>query len=245
MIGANPCFIRVSSVFHPCFIRVQSVAESWLRPKGCAGAYVSFLVCSRYVVFNRALLEIVSMPMLRLPLIATAALMLTACAVLAADKPAKKKEVAVGKPVKPPELVVWSGDNAPGQTWAKMGPKGSLAVAAEAGVGKSGKGLELRFDGEGWRGCGVNWKGWFPEDACDDASRYSSLVFQIRQVSQSPRRQLWASRSSTTSNADGKWRDRQQHRRCCRWRRDRENRRDVAPGRDSTGKILLATSPCN
>lgn len=88
---------------------------------------------------------------------------------------------------KPPELVVWSGDKPAGQTWAKLGPKGTLAVADKAGVGKTGKGLELHFDGDGWRGCGVNWKGWFPEDARDDATRFNALVFQIRQVSKNPK----------------------------------------------------------
>ena len=144
------------------------------------------------------------MPITRSSTFAVSAfLLLTACIAAAADKPTKKKEAAVGKTPKSPELVVWSGNSAPGQTWAKMGPNGSLKVADKAGVGKSGKGLELRFDGDGWRGCGVNWKGWFPEDACDDASRFTSLVFQIRQISKSPRATLNVSLVDNVKRADG------------------------------------------
>ena len=40
----------------------------------------------------------------------------------------------------------------------------------------------LHMDGDGWRGAGLNWKGWFPADAGDDASRHTVLVFHIRQV---------------------------------------------------------------
>jgi Glycoside hydrolase family 44 len=42
--------------------------------------------------------------------------------------------------------------------------------------------LVIHMDGKGYRGCGLNWKGWFPLDACDDASRFTSLVFYIRQT---------------------------------------------------------------
>ncbi|HEY2252944.1 MAG TPA: glycoside hydrolase family 44 protein, partial [Planctomycetaceae bacterium] len=135
--------------------------------------------------------------------LAIAAVILTTCVALAFDEPAKKKDTTAGKTAKPPPLVVWSGDAAPGQTWAKMGPQGSLTVADKAGVGKSGKGLELRCDGDGWRGCGVNWKGWFPEDACDDAARFSSLVFQIRQVSKSPRATLSVMLVDNVKRTDG------------------------------------------
>ena len=87
-------------------------------------------------------------------------------------------------PPKPAELTVWSGDHPAGQTWAKLGPHGSLRVEKDAGLGDSGKGLVLHMDGEGYRGCGVNWKGWYPPDAGDDVSRYNALVFHIRQVTQ-------------------------------------------------------------
>ena len=82
----------------------------------------------------------------------------------------------------PSTLVVWSGDNPQGQTWAKLGPKGSISVVDGAGHGPNKKALVLFMDGDGYRGCGLNWKGWFPEDACDDASGYTSLTFFIRQV---------------------------------------------------------------
>src|SRR5689334_2859572 len=89
---------------------------------------------------------------------------------------------AWAEPPKPPELMVWSGDRPTGQTWAKLGPHGSLRVEKDAGVGDSGKGLVLHMDGDGYRGCGVNWKGWYPPDAGDDVSRYHALVFHIRQL---------------------------------------------------------------
>jgi hypothetical protein len=143
------------------------------------------------------------MPKPKLSVFTTSALILMAGVALAADKPAKTKDATVSKTIKPPDLVVWSGESAPGQTWAKMGPMGSLKVAEKAGVGKTGKGLELRFDGDEWRGCGVNWKGWFPEDACDDASRFSSLVFQIRQVTQTPRATLNITLVDNVKRADG------------------------------------------
>jgi hypothetical protein len=82
---------------------------------------------------------------------------------------------------KPPELLVWTGDQPAGQTWAKLGPGGSLKVEAGAGL-RGGRGLVLHMDGEGWRGGGLNWKGWYPPDAGDDASRYNALVFHVRQV---------------------------------------------------------------
>ena len=82
---------------------------------------------------------------------------------------------------KPAELIVWSGDKPAGQTWAKLGPHGAFTVEKNAGDG--GPGLLLHMDGDGYRGCGVNWKGWFPADAADDATPYNALVFRIRQVS--------------------------------------------------------------
>src|SRR5205809_380473 len=76
---------------------------------------------------------------------------------------------------KPAPLIVWSGDNPQGKTWAKLGPKGSIKVEDGAGL-KGGKGLVLHLDGKGWRGGGVNWKGWFPADAATDVSQYTALV---------------------------------------------------------------------
>ncbi len=82
----------------------------------------------------------------------------------------------------PPDLIVWSGDNPQGQTWAKLGPHGSITVVDGAGYAGSKKGLAIHMDGDNYRGCGLNWKGWFPPEACDDASKFTSLVFYIRQT---------------------------------------------------------------
>jgi hypothetical protein len=80
------------------------------------------------------------------------------------------------------DLTVWGGDRPQGKTWAKLGPKGKLEVADGAGHGTNPRGLLLHLDGTGYRGCGLNWKGWYPPDAADDVTRYTALVFYIRQV---------------------------------------------------------------
>jgi hypothetical protein len=86
-------------------------------------------------------------------------------------------------PEKVEERIVWSGARPVGQTWSQFGPKGYLKVVPSAGVNGNEQVLELRLDGDGHRGGGLNWKGWYPADACDDVSRYNALVFYIRQVS--------------------------------------------------------------
>ncbi len=70
-----------------------------------------------------------------------------------------------------------------GLTWAKLGPHGTLSVEKGAGA-DGGAGLVLHMDGDGYRGGGVNWKGWFPPDAGDDATADNALVFHIRQATQ-------------------------------------------------------------
>lgn len=88
--------------------------------------------------------------------------------------------LAVASAASAQELVVWSGEKPAGQTWVKLGPKGTFAVADKTGGG--GKCLRLHMDGSGWRGGGINWKGWFPPESGDDATRFTALVFQIRQI---------------------------------------------------------------
>ena len=46
--------------------------------------------------------------------------------------------------------------------------------------------MAVRFDSHGWRGCGLNWKNWYPSNACDDASNFKSLVFHVRQLTNVP-----------------------------------------------------------
>ena len=91
---------------------------------------------------------------------------------------------------KPADLIVWSGDRPEGQTWARGGQHSTLKVVAGAGFGDHKRGLELHFDGDGYRGAGVNWKGWWPSDASDDATPYNALVFRIRQRSKLPNADL-------------------------------------------------------
>ena len=84
---------------------------------------------------------------------------------------------------KPADLIVWSGDRPEGQTWVKGGQKSAIKVANGAGFGDHKRGVEIHFDGDGFRGGGVNWKGWYPAEACDDVTPYNALVFEIRQTS--------------------------------------------------------------
>jgi hypothetical protein len=83
----------------------------------------------------------------------------------------------------PTEHFVWKGEKPVGRTWAKLGPGGSFEVKADSGIARGTRGLVLRMTGEDWRGCGLNWKGWYPPEACDDVSGYNALVLSIRQVS--------------------------------------------------------------
>ena len=69
-----------------------------------------------------------------------------------------------------------------GLTWAKLGPKGEMKEVPQAGFEGKGSAMQIHMDGDGYRGCGLNWKGWYPETDCDDASPYTALVFYIRQV---------------------------------------------------------------
>ena len=79
-------------------------------------------------------------------------------------------------------LTVWTAEAPTGKFW---GNEPTISLAG-TGVDGTGKAIALRFEGEGWRGCGLNWKGWFPADAADDVSKYRSLVFHIRQTTKVP-----------------------------------------------------------
>lgn len=80
------------------------------------------------------------------------------------------------------ELIVWSGDKPAGDTWAKLGPDGYFRVEEGAGIKNGSKGLVLHAEGDGYRGCGLNWKGWFPPDSGDNVSGYNALIFDLRQI---------------------------------------------------------------
>jgi hypothetical protein len=79
---------------------------------------------------------------------------------------------------KPPIFV--TGDQPTGKFW---GNEDGKKVIDWDGNGVDGEGatITIRFDGPGWRGCGYNWKGWHPAEACDDVSKFRSLIFHIRQ----------------------------------------------------------------
>lgn len=79
------------------------------------------------------------------------------------------------------DLIVWRSDRHAGQAWANLGPNGKVDYPEKSGIGGNGKALTICISGDGIRDCGLNWKGWFPADSCDDVSRYHSLVFHVRQ----------------------------------------------------------------
>ena len=84
------------------------------------------------------------------------------------------------KPKEKPPTLVTASEKPSGKFWGNDDAK---AVIKWDGVEGTGKAIALQFDGPGWRGCGYNWKGWYPADACDDVSKYRSLVFHVRQLS--------------------------------------------------------------
>ena len=86
------------------------------------------------------------------------------------------------------ELTVWNAESSKGKFWAND-PKNSIEREG-TGVAGKGKPLTIRFDSHGWRGCGLNWKNWYPSNACDDAASFKSLVFHIRQLTNVPEADL-------------------------------------------------------
>src|SRR3954471_4454063 len=84
---------------------------------------------------------------------------------------------------KPPALR--TGADPVGKFWGNEGGKKVIDWDG-AGVDGKGKAISVRFEGAGWRGCGFNWKGWYPADAATDASKSRSLVFHIRQMTKIP-----------------------------------------------------------
>lgn len=99
------------------------------------------------------------------------------------------KKIAIGGEQPQPELaengdlIVWSSERPAGQTWANLGSGGKIEYLDNSALNGTGKALSIRTAGEGYHTCGLNWKGWYPADACDDVSQYHSLVFHVRQSS--------------------------------------------------------------
>ena len=99
-----------------------------------------------------------------------------------AGEPTRVKSDSVSRDQK--FFPVWSAEAPAGKTWGNIDRE--LIKFDGPGLVGDGKAITLSFDGTGWRGCGLNWKGWYPEDACDDASKWKSLVFHIRQITERP-----------------------------------------------------------
>src|SRR3954470_19247150 len=83
----------------------------------------------------------------------------------------------------PPTFV--TADEPVGKFWGNEGGKKVIDWDGD-GVDGKGKAIAIRFEGTGWRGCGFNWKGWYPADAATDASKFRSLVFHVLQMTKVP-----------------------------------------------------------
>jgi Glycoside hydrolase family 44 len=97
-------------------------------------------------------------------------------------------------------LTVWSAESPAGQFWGNE--KNPVIALDGAGIASRGKAIAIRFDGPGWRGCGLNWKGWFPAEQCDDVSKFRALVFHVRQTTQVPDADLTVTLIDNTKRAD-------------------------------------------
>jgi hypothetical protein len=76
---------------------------------------------------------------------------------------------------------IWDGENPQGKTWAKLGPNGFIRIEPKSGRTEKTNSLMIHCDGNGYRGCGLNWHGWYPEDAVTNVSKFNALIFWIRQ----------------------------------------------------------------
>ena len=96
--------------------------------------------------------------------------------------------LVTGKPGEPQELppiaLVFSGDKPSGGVWAKCGAEGSLTLAPNGGTADGRGSLALVMTGTDARVAGFNWMNWYPKDAHTDASKFTSLVIHVRQVSE-------------------------------------------------------------
>lgn len=82
------------------------------------------------------------------------------------------------------ETPVWHAASDRGKFWGNE--SGNVIGREGTGVDGRGEAITIRFSGPGWHGCGFNWKGWFPADACDDVSKHRSLNFYVRQLTNVP-----------------------------------------------------------
>jgi hypothetical protein len=78
-------------------------------------------------------------------------------------------------------LYVWHGSRPVGNTWSRFGASGGIRFAPTFGVKPTHHGIHIICDGSGNHQGGLNWKGWYPDDACDDVSAHNVLLLQIKQ----------------------------------------------------------------
>ncbi|QVL30917.1 glycoside hydrolase family 44 protein [Telmatocola sphagniphila] len=77
------------------------------------------------------------------------------------------------------KLVVWSSSKPQGKTWHELGTKGGVVIVPRSDS-PTECGLLVRMTSPQFRSFGLNWKNWYPTDACDDCSRFQSLSFKVR-----------------------------------------------------------------
>ncbi len=80
-----------------------------------------------------------------------------------------------------PTMYVWTAEKPNGQYWANLGENGAIGQTTNPGMNGKGNALTIVMTGKSFRNCGLNWKGWYPEDACSDVSKFRCLTFYIRQ----------------------------------------------------------------
>jgi|GEM_PF-1303907 len=106
-----------------------------------------------------------------------------------------------GRDPEPTSRTVWTSERPTGKVWEKLGSGGFIRIGTPNRSG--GATLAIHMEAEGTRLCGLNWKGWYPVDACDDATPFNSLAIRIRQITNAPNADLVVSLTDNTK-AEGK-----------------------------------------
>jgi len=78
------------------------------------------------------------------------------------------------------DVPAWDGEESParGKGWAQ--PAACKVAAVEESPHAGRRCLRVDLTGDGWKGVGWNWFGWYPPDAATDARAATHLVFWLR-----------------------------------------------------------------
>ena len=81
-------------------------------------------------------------------------------------------------------LIVWSSTRHVGKSWESLGSGGHIEYPDNSGSEGQGQAFTIKIGDGSYHSCGLNWKGWYPESACTDVSKFHSLVFNIKQITE-------------------------------------------------------------